>query len=322
MGLMSDPPADTPRSRFVWPPRPVARVSSGSLPDPGERSIAGVASQAVDGQARPKAHAAIGFRAEAGGAWRRAGTLRVIVEAARQVVREAERVWLGVVVPPLAERLTAAGWQPDTPGAYCPRCARSVGPFEADATGCSLCRETRLPWERIVRLGEYGGVLREAIHDLKFTCWRQVGLELGRMLGESLRDALRHARVSAQGAWLAPVPATFRRRMVRGVDHAMVLARGVSEATGVPVLPLMTRCHRPPQASLPASRRRGNVAGTFRISPGVVVPSGVGVIVDDITTTRATLAAAARAIRRARSDVRLWGAVVAAVGEPPGGLNV
>jgi len=43
---------------------------------------------------------------------------------------------------------------------------------------CPACRGKRLPWARAVRLGEYDGLLRDAIHEVKFTRWRTLGSDL------------------------------------------------------------------------------------------------------------------------------------------------
>ncbi len=269
--------------------------------------------------------------------------------------RIIERTWLDVVTPPMSERLAAAGFTPDPLWAYCPRCGLSVGPHDATlADGCAACRpgsptadRLRLcrrgrgggGWERVVRLGEYRHPLRPMIHDVKFTAWRRLGDDLGRLLGESIRAALDDAREDGLDPLPAgtrpivvPVPSSTWRRMSRGIDHAAVVARGVCRSLDAEFSPILRRRHRPAQTSLAASQRVRNVAGTIhpRKSPWPFNRSGAPpqrgqreeggggglvIVVDDIMTTGATLRAACRAVRahldaRGGGQTLIWAAVL------------
>lgn len=283
------------RGRFVWPPRP-APVDVG-VGAPAEAVVDAAASGAVVGGGGP--------RGEAAGAAVRGSVWGAV-----------ERVWLGLAAPPWRVRAAEAGWAPDGPGAYCGRCGTTVGPHEADGDGCVACRGRRLPWDRFVRLGEYAGVLREAVVEVKFTRWRRLGDELGRLLGAAVLGALRGAGVDLGRVVIVPVPTTFRRRVWRGIDHSLVIARGVSRASGLPVERLLEREHRPSQLEVAPSRRAANVAGSMRARAGARVRGRVVVLVDDVRTTGATMAAASRAVRKAKVEgdeagvAGVWAAVV------------
>jgi predicted amidophosphoribosyltransferase len=273
--------------KFVWPPRSPVEVATAEPDADAEVAAAPVTAPALSG-------------------WRAA-------------LREIERVWLGLAVPPLAERLADAGWSPDDPSAYCARCGRTIGPHEADGSGCSVCRPRRLPWDRIVRLGPYRGELRRIVHEIKFTRWRRLGDDIGRLLGRELRERLEAAGIEPASVLLVPVPTSWRRRIARGIDHPLVIARGVAAEVGAEIAPLLERTHRPAQTSLPAGRRRENVEGSIRRRRGIQAPAGHLVVVDDVTTTRATLRGACRALRDAQpgsGPCTIWGAVLAVTPEP------
>jgi predicted amidophosphoribosyltransferase len=230
-----------------------------------------------------------------------------------------ERTWLEFESPPLAERLAEEAWQPDHPSVYCPRCGHSTGPFEADReSGCSRCRNAQLPWQQLVRLGSYEGLLRALILEIKLTRWRRLGHDLGFMLGRQVAREVLEAGLEPGRVWICPVPMSWARRMIRGIDHTMVIARGIADGARAevggerwPIVQALTRAHRPPQAGLSPTARRANVAKAFRgvqrlrldVASGSKRLNNVWVLVDDIKTTGATLAAAHRALRA--TDARL-----------------
>lgn len=233
---------------------------------------------------------------------------------------ELEATWLGVARAPMRQ-LREEGWQPDGPLAYCPRCGGDVGPYEADLDGCSACRGQRRRWERLIRLGRYEGALREAVTATKFQAWRRVGRELGELLGASIAERLHTLRVDPQQAVIAPVPMTPARRITRGIDHTMTLARAAGDASGVPVARLLRKAARPAQVSLTRTERTRIPAGAF--APlAWAKPAPLVIVLDDVTTTGATLRAACGVVGRMQREAglrpRVWAAVVAVTPAPEG----
>ena len=241
--------------------------------------------------------------------------------------RRAEQALLDVQTPPLTERLAIDGWQPDPVRSFCWRCGENAGPYSVDDRGCAACRDGRVAWDRFVRLGVYQRPLRPIIHDVKFTAWRRLGMDIGKMLGEQIARAIEAdlqsgaiSRAECQRVTVVPVPSAWWHRMRRGIDHTAVLARGVvkglAAAHETTLAPVLQRELRPSQTEVRASERTRNVAGSMHMrgsgweNPlrnsikslyGRESPSIEGtlwVIVDDVKTTGATMGVACDALRR------------------------
>ena len=258
--------------------------------------------------------------------------------AIHDAVLDIEHTWLGLTSPTFFDRAAAARWQPDAAGSYCPRCGVSTGEYEAldplDAgvgqAGCPQCRSEAIPWSRFARLGEYEGLLRDAILEVKYTRWRRLGRDLGRVLGLQLLPLLARAQINPADIILVPTPATLWRRLTRGIDHTLALSRGVRDITGGRIVHALSRRHRTPQSRLSRPQRAGNVSGSMVASRrgrglSAFVASSTSakaiILIDDIKTTGATLREACRALAsgfgaggKQRVAECVWVATVAAAG--------
>jgi phosphoribosylpyrophosphate synthetase len=108
---------------------------------------------------------------------------------------------------------------------------------------------------------------------------------------------------------LIPVPSSFASRRRRGHDPVSVMAALCARelaARGWPVISapvLALRRRMADQAGLSSTQRAANLAGAYRVTS--CPPRALYVLVDDVVTTGATLAEAARALERAGSPALL-----------------
>jgi len=129
-----------------------------------------------------------------------------------------------------------------------------------------------------------------------------------RALADSLGHLLAERYPFAPDALLVPVPLHVTRLRERGFNQAVLLARRLGRARGLPVenraLVRLRSTHAQP--GLGAAARRRNLAGAFALQPGTAVSRRPVVLVDDVLTTGATADACATvllAAGAARVDV-------------------
>jgi ComF family protein len=162
---------------------------------------------------------------------------------------------------------------------------------------CARCRRIRPLLSRACAIGPYEGSLRAIVHALKYGS-RQT---IARPLAARMRAA--GAEILAGADAVIPVPLHPSRERTRGFNQARELARPLD-------LPLVDGLRRvrntAAQADLPAARRHANVRGAFLARDRARGLNGaILVLVDDVSTTGATLNACAAALLAAGArDVR------------------
>ncbi|QEU83036.1 ComF family protein [Streptomyces subrutilus] len=184
------------------------------------------------------------------------------------------------------------------------------------------------PWPRPAGLpvvhaaAGYEGGVREVLLAHKERGALPLAGALGAALAAAVRAGGRGARDGPGELALVPVPSARRQVRARGHDPARRIALAAAarlRRAGVParVAPVLAlRRAVADQAALGARERRENLAGALAVCrDGPRLTAGASIVlVDDLITTGATLAEAARAVRAAGlvEGVGLRAAVVAA----------
>jgi ComF family protein len=171
-------------------------------------------------------------------------------------------------------------------------CYRCGYPLPAGDSLCPNCPSPPLSTTRTQSVFWHEGAIREAIHALKYNRRRDVAIPLAKYLASNLPD---HSMIDIVTA----VPLHVSRQRERGYNQAELLARRVALLTRLPYATVLSRTRATAQqVGLDRSQRRTNVANAFTADASHV-RGKIVLLIDDVSTTGATLDACASALFQA-----------------------
>lgn len=227
---------------------------------------------------------------------------------AMEILRGLPQLALNAVLPP---RCLACGALVERTGTLCagcwsevafltpPHCACCGLPFEYDLGAnalCGACTREPLPYQKARAVMRYNEASRQLILAFKHGDRTEGAPAFGAWLARA------GAELIAEADLIAPVPLHRWRLLSRRYNQAALMAHALGRETGLPVQTdiLVRRRHTPSQGRLSVTARQRNVAGAFAVTPrGAAALAGRHVLlVDDVMTTGATVAACARTLHR------------------------
>ncbi|MGI1657412.1 MAG: ComF family protein [Desulfitobacterium sp.] len=190
------------------------------------------------------------------------------------------------------------------------RCSHCGKITEGNTEECHDCSQGRGPkgLKKVVAWGHYTEAWRELIQDVKFKSQPYLLKRLGQPLSEFAIHHLPPPDV------LVPVPMNAERIAERGFNQAAVIASLLHWELGVPLWEGLQRVRTTtPQVGLSRQERLHNLDGVFRMptTEKKVIQGAKIWLIDDVTTTGATLEHCAKELRENGAE-EVYGLVLAA----------
>jgi len=161
-------------------------------------------------------------------------------------------------------------------------------------------------------LGNYVPPFSSLVHELKY----RNRTKLAPLLGDALTSLMMTDAVLKQADLLAPIPLHPARLRERGYNQSELLARRVAQLTGIPLVGALRRVKNTKSQAriVDAKKRKDNLKGAFAVTDAEALKDKQVLLIDDVTTTGATLDAAAQVLKAAGART-VYALVVAQAGK-------
>jgi ComF family protein len=226
------------------------------------------------------------------------------------LVRDIYSGLLDLIYPPHCVLCREAG-----DGYLCPKCSESITTIvppvcrkcgtPCESYICGECRDREYHFERACSAGVFDGVLREAIHALKY---RNL-LAVADPLADILVKAFPGTGLAGTVDIVVPIPIHRSRMVDRGFNQSEELARGLASRVGLRVeTGVLYKARKTRhQVDLTIDERAVNPRGSFGVRNPERIRGKRVLLVDDVFTTGSTLDEAARVLLEAgASAVRAY----------------
>lgn len=184
---------------------------------------------------------------------------------------------------------------PNTPEVTGTHCTRCFSPVRDPQNGnvCDTCILYPIDSLRLRHLWDYSTLTRDLIRAMKFKPSEQ----LAHLLGDLLADTLPHLFEHTRWDLIVPMPSSregFSKRLFNPCD---IMARCIGRRYGIPVQAILGRNQtRKPQSQKSHAERLGGLRGLFTVKPGLRPQQTSILLVEDVITTGATVAAASKTL--------------------------
>lgn len=133
---------------------------------------------------------------------------------------------------------------------------------------------------------------------MKYEKMSSIGIMLGRNIADVIPRNIKYD-------FLVPVPLHISKKRERTYNQSDFICRGISEITGIPVLPRLLKRNRftKSQTKMDKIQRIENVRGAFEVNPlhAELIRGKNVILADDVITTGSTILECARILKENRA---------------------
>lgn len=180
-------------------------------------------------------------------------------------------------------------------GDYCYTCGRDVSRYGIVNDRCGTCADEKLHFDAIARAGIYDESLRKMIIAFKFHRRTEFASHLAAMTDAAFQGSTFYEETEI----LVPVPLHWIRRFFRGFNQAHIICKKMNHPSAKINTDLVRIRNTHRQWNLSNAKRKRNVAGAFAVRKDHTFDGKRICLIDDITTSWATLNECAKTLKQA-----------------------
>jgi ComF family protein len=183
---------------------------------------------------------------------------------------------------------------------------------QPDGLSCPACLEKTAISGVVAAVPYADPTIRRVLQAFKYQPAADIATDIVGLLERSLSDVTEGEHWPSSFDAIVPVALHARRQRWRGFNQSRLIAKGLEQRFGWPVADALVRTRLTrAQAKLAPDQRQENVADAFTVPDPALVQNRTILLVDDVITTGATVAAAAQALRAAGAQ-QVWIGAIAA----------
>lgn len=172
----------------------------------------------------------------------------------------------------------------------CPTCAR----FSTDGSMCGRCQKSPPPVVKFWASAIYAAPLPHLLHEYKHIRHVQYGRYFSQLMLNNPPPWLLESGIDA----VLAMPLSRERRIDRGFNQCDDWVKEITTYYKLPILPhdAVKRVHKVPQSTLKQAERQKNIRNSFSVEMNV--KNRKVLIIDDVSTTGASIFELARTLRK------------------------
>jgi len=170
----------------------------------------------------------------------------------------------------------------------CQVCSKKAGANDEAPYLCGDCRFKKEPSLKSISVGKYEGILKNLIHQLKYSMRQNVSITLGRLLLDFLKN--QKINIDKYHA-VIPMPIAEVKKRERGFNQTELISANFADYYNIPInKKILKRKYNPhPQVALNRRERLINPQDSFRLAKHCSVKEKSFILVDDVKSTGSTL---------------------------------